>query len=147
MSLHQIDKQKVKVTLKTKITYGPDTESFELITFGTSLYKGADLYLQYTEESEAGSTNTTIKHKSNETILLRNGAFKMRQLFRLQETTNGHYENVYGMFGLLTTTNHISHQWNEQEHEGKLTLHYQLHMQGSEPGQYEMTIIYKNIQE
>ena len=88
MSLHQIDKQKVKVTLKTKITYGPDTESYELITFGTSLYKGSNLYLQYTEESEAGSTNTTIKHKSNETILLRNGAFKMRQLFRLQETTN-----------------------------------------------------------
>ena len=147
MSLHQIDKQKVKVTLKTKITYGPDTESYELITFGTSLYKGSDLYLQYTEESEAGTTNTTIKHKSNETLLLRNGAFKMRQLFRLQETTNGHYENVYGTFGLLTTTNHISHQWNEQEQEGKLTLHYQLHMQGSEPGQYEMTIIYKNIQE
>lgn len=133
------------MTLKTNITYGQDTESYELITFGTSLYKGSDLYLQYTEESEAGITNTTIKHKTNETLLLRNGVFKMRQLFRLQETTNGHYENVYGMFGLLTTTNHILHQWNEIEQEGTLTLRYQLHMQGSEPGQYEMTIIYKNI--
>ncbi len=135
------------MTLKTKITYGPDSESYELITFGTSQYKGSDLYLQYTEESGSGTTNTTIKHKSNETLLLRNGAFKMRQLFRLQETTNGHYENIYGTFGLLTTTNHISHHWNEIEQEGKLTLHYQLHMQGSEPGQYEMTIMYKNIKE
>lgn len=135
------------MTLKTKITYGPDTESYKLTTFGTSLNKGSDLYLQYTEESEAGTTNTTIKHKSDETLLLRSGAFKMRQIFRLQETTNGHYENVYGTFGLLTTTNHISHQWNEIEQEGQLTLRYQLHMQGSEPGQYEMTIIYKNIKE
>ena len=133
------------MTLKTNITYGSDTELYELITFGTSLYKGSDLYLQYTEESEAGKTNTTIKHKSNETLLLRNGVFKMRQLFRLQETTNGHYENVYGLFGLLTTTSDISHQWNEIEQEGTLTLRYQLHMQGSEPGQYEMTIMYKNI--
>ena len=143
MSLHQIDKQKIKVTLKTNITYGSDTESYELITFGTSLYRGSDLYLQYTEENEAGPTNTTIKHKSNETLLLRSGVFKMRQLFRLQETTNGHYENMYGTFGLLTTTNHISHLWDEIEQEGQLTLRYQLHMQGSEPGHYEMTINYK----
>ena len=40
-----------------------------------------------------------LKHKPNETLLLRSGAFKMRQLFRLQETTNGHYESLYGMFG------------------------------------------------
>jgi uncharacterized beta-barrel protein YwiB (DUF1934 family) len=147
LSLHQIDKQKIKVTLQTNITYGADTETYELITFGTSMYKGSDLYLQYTEESEGGTTNTTIKHKANETLLLRNGVFKMRQLFRLQETTNGHYENKYGLFGLLTTTNTISHQWNEQEQEGKLTLRYQLHMQGSEPGQYEVMITYKNMKE
>lgn len=145
MSLHHIDKQKIKVTLQMKISFGSETESYELITFGTSIYKGTDLYLQYTEESEAGTTNTTIKHKPNETLLLRSGAFKMRQLFRLQETTNGHYESLYGMLGLLTTTNHISHQWDDEEQEGTLTLRYQLHMQGSEPGQYEMTILYKNI--
>ena len=100
MSLHHIDKQKIKVTLQMKISFGSDTESYELITFGTSMYKGTDVYLQYTEESEAGTTNTTIKHKPNETLLLRSGAFKMRQLFRLQETTNGHYESLYGMLGL-----------------------------------------------
>ena len=147
MSLHHIDKQKIKVTLQTSITYGAETETYKLITFGTSMYKGPDLYLQYIEESEAGTTNTTIKHKANETLLLRNGVFKMRQLFRLHDTTNGHYENEYGLFGLLTTTNTISHQWNEQEQEGKLILRYQLHVQGSEPGQYEMMITYKTMKE
>lgn len=144
MSLHHIEKQKIKVTLQTKMTFGADTESYELITFGTSIHKGADLYLQYTEESEAGTTKTTIKHKPNETVLLRGGAIQMRQLFRLHETTNGHYESEYGMLGLWTTTEQIKHEWNEQERQGRLTLHYQLHMQGSEPGQYEMTIIYQN---
>ncbi|MDQ7861500.1 DUF1934 family protein [Peribacillus frigoritolerans] len=43
-------------------------------------------------KNETGQTQTTIKHKPDETILLRNGAIKMRQLFRLQEATNGHYE-------------------------------------------------------
>lgn len=135
----------MKVTLKTKITYGSDTETYEFITFGTIMYKDSDLYLQYTEESEAGTTHTTIKHKPNETLLLRSGAFKMRQLFRLHETTNGHYENMYGRFSLLTTTYQISHQWDEQKEEGKLTLNYQFHLQGSEPGQYEMMIQYQNM--
>ncbi|MFB7637459.1 DUF1934 domain-containing protein [Peribacillus butanolivorans] len=143
MSLHDIDKHNIKVTLQTKIRHGSETETYELVTFGTKMYKGSDLYLQYTEENEAGKTQTTIKHKTNDTILLRNGAIKMRQLFRLQEATNGHYESIYGRLGLLTTTKKIHHQWDEQKKEGKLVLHYRLHMQGSEPGQYEMTISYK----
>ena len=80
MTLHDIDKQAIKVTLQTKIKHGSETETYELVTFGTKMYKGADLYLQYKEENEAGQTQTTIKHKPDETILLRNGAIKMRQL-------------------------------------------------------------------
>lgn len=143
MSLHHINKQKVKVTLQTKITFGQDTEAYELITFGTSVYKGDTLYIQYTEENEAGSTNTTIKHKENETLLLRSGVFKMRQVFRLNELTDGYYESIYGRLGTQTKTKVRSYHWDEQAREGKLTLRYTLQMQGSEPGQYEMTISYK----
>ena len=143
MALHDIDKRKIKVTLQTKITYGSDTETYKLVTFGTSMYKGNDLYLQYTEENEAGPIQTTIKHKSDETVLLRNGALKMRQLFRLQEETYGHYESMYGRLSLKTSAKKIKHYWDERKKEGKLILRYTLHMQGSEPGQYEMTISYK----
>ncbi|MFF2853280.1 DUF1934 domain-containing protein [Peribacillus sp. NPDC058002] len=143
MTLHDIDKHAIKVTLQTKIMHGSETETYELVTFGTKMYKGADLYLQYKEENEAGQTQTTIKHKPDETILLRNGDIKMRQLFRLQEATNGHYESIYGRLGLRTTAKKIHHQWDEQTKQGKLVLKYTLHMQGSEPGQYEMTISYK----
>ena len=83
MTLHDIDKHAIKVTLQTKIKHGSETETYELVTFGTKMYKGADLYLQYKEENETGKTQTTIKHKPDETILLRNGAIKMRQLFPL----------------------------------------------------------------
>ena len=138
-----MDKRKIKVTLQTKITFGSNTETYKLVTFGTKMYKGNDLYLQYTEENEAGKVQTTLKHKSDETVLLRNGAVKMRQLFRLQEETNGHYESIYGRLGLKTSAKQITHYWDERKNKGKLFLRYTLHMQGSEPGHYEMTISYK----
>ncbi|MBR8645124.1 DUF1934 domain-containing protein [[Brevibacterium] frigoritolerans] len=122
MTLHDIDKHAIKVTLQTKIKHGSETETYELVTFGTKMYKGADLYLQYKEENETGQTQTTIKHKPDETILLRNGAIKMRQLFRLQEATNGHYESIYGRLGLRTTTKRSIINGMSRPNKGNLSL-------------------------
>ncbi|WP_110928293.1 DUF1934 domain-containing protein [Bacillus massiliglaciei] len=143
MTLQGQEKRNIKVTLHTKITHGRETESYELITFGTLLSKGSDIYIQYREENEAGTVQTTIKHKPHETLLLRSGSVKMRQLFRLQEKTNGQYESVYGILGLTTTATKIDHTWNERLKEGKLSLRYQMHMQGGSPGKYELTISYR----
>lgn len=143
LALHDLEQQSVKVTLKTKITVGSESEAYELITFGTKFQKNSSFYLQYTEESEAGKIQTTVKYKDNEILLLRNGATKMRQLFREGEATNGHYESLYGMLTLLTETKSAKHQWNEKTKEGRFEISYQMQMQGAEPGQYEMTLIYK----
>ncbi|KMY51990.1 hypothetical protein AC625_22715 [Peribacillus loiseleuriae] len=143
LALQDLEKQSVKVTLKTKITVGSESEAYELITFGTKFQKNSSFYLQYAEESEAGKIQTTVKNKDNEILLLRNGAVKMRQLFREGETTNGHYESMYGMLPLLTKTKSAHHQWNDMTKEGRFDISYRMQMQGAEPGQYELTLTYK----
>ncbi|WP_419882424.1 DUF1934 domain-containing protein [Peribacillus sp. B-H-3] len=143
MTLQDSGKKNIKVTLQTKIRNGSGTESYELITFGTMFFKAGSLYLQYGEENEYGKTQTTIKYKGHEALLLRNGAVKMRQSFVPEETVHGHYESVYGTLGMITHTNSLEYQWNEDEKEGKLVLNYELTMQGSEKGYYEMTIAFR----
>lgn len=136
-------KQAIKITLQTKITFGGESEAYEFIAFGTRTYKGDTLYIQYTEESEAGKINTTIKHKEDETLLLRSGATKMRQVFRLNTITEGYYESIYGQLLTETKTMERGYEWDEAGKEGKLTVHYQMQMQGSEPGKYELLISFK----
>ena len=143
MSLHENKQLKIKVVLQTKITHEGVTENYEVKTSGLKFRKGSALYFQYAEKTEAGDTQTTIKYKEYETLLLRNGAVKMRQLFRPSEITNGHYESIYGTLPMRTHTESIEHLWNENTNEGALRLRYSLDVQGGEPGQYELNLNYK----
>ncbi|PLT35903.1 DUF1934 domain-containing protein [Bacillus sp. V5-8f] len=143
MSLQETDKQKVKVMLRTTIRNDGETESYELTTFGTKFSKGNALYLQYTEEDENGKTQTTVKYKDPEALIMRGGAVKMRQVFNPGETLNGHYESMYGSMPIQTKTESISHVWTEEKREGMFVFRYELFMQGDLLGQYEMAIAYK----
>ncbi|WP_409303276.1 DUF1934 domain-containing protein [Peribacillus sp. SCS-155] len=143
MSLQDTEKLKVKVTLQTTIQNGKEKESYELVTSGTVLIKKNDIYLQYTEETEAGKTNTTIKYKNAEALLMRGGAVKMRQLFRPGGITRGHYESLYGTLPMVTKTKSIHHVFFDEQNEGEFTFHYELIMQEESLGHYIMVIKYK----
>ena len=143
MSLQDINKQAITVRVQTKITFGKDTERHSIRSSGWKFSKGGSQFLQFIEENEAGRIQTTIKCKDDETLLLRNGAVKMRQLFRTPGTTHGHYESIYGTLELLTRTDSIEHLWDEETGEGSLKLVYMMQMQGAEPGRYEMIVSYK----
>jgi uncharacterized beta-barrel protein YwiB (DUF1934 family) len=143
LSLLDNVKQNVKVMLRTKINNGTEADTYELITFGTKFTKGTAVYLQYTEEDENGKTQTTIKYKEQEALLMRGGAVNMRQVFSPSVATNGHYESKYGTMPMRTKTKSVSHEWNEEKREGRFVFDYELFMQGSLLGQYEMEIAYK----
>lgn len=143
MSLQDINKHAITVRVQTKITFGKDTERHSIKSSGWKFSKGGSQYVQFIEENEAGSIQTTIKCKNDEILLLRNGAVKMRQLFRTMETTNGHYESIYGALELLTRTDSIEHLWDEKTGAGSLKLVYMMQMQGADPGRYEMIVSYK----
>jgi uncharacterized beta-barrel protein YwiB (DUF1934 family) len=143
LDIQNTEKQKVNVILHTKIRNGGETDTFEIVTSGTKFTKGNALYLQYSEESENGIVQTTIKYKEAEALLMRSGSVNMRQVFNLAEITNGHYESQYGTMPMQTRTKLVSHIWNQERREGKFLFDYDLFMQGNLLGQYEMTIAYK----
>jgi uncharacterized beta-barrel protein YwiB (DUF1934 family) len=143
LSFKDNKKQNVKVTLRTTIDNGSETESHELITFGTKFTKGNDFYLQYSEDGETGKTQTTIKYKDVEALLMRGGAVKMRQLFRPGEMTNGHYESQYGMMPMVTKAISIQHHQTIDADSGQIIFNYELYMQGDSLGRYEMVVAYK----
>ncbi|RFU62364.1 DUF1934 domain-containing protein [Peribacillus glennii] len=143
MSQQETEKQKVKVKLRTTIRNGAETETYEFTTFGMKFTKGNALYLQYTEEDENGKTQTTVKYKEPEALIMRGGAVKMRQVFNPGETMNGHYESRYGSMPMQTKTESVHHVWAEEKHEGMFVFRYELFMQGDLLGQYEMAIAYK----
>lgn len=143
MSQQETEKQNVKVMLRTTIKNGTETDTYELITFGTKFNKGNALYLQYTEEDENGKTQTTVKYKEPEALLMRGGAVKMRQVFVPGEAMNGHYESMYGSMPMQTRTQAVRHEWEEEIREGRFVFRYELYMQGDLLGQYEMEIAYR----
>jgi uncharacterized beta-barrel protein YwiB (DUF1934 family) len=133
----------VKIHLKTNITIGDDSDSFELVSFGRYYEKGDAFFLKYDEVQEEGTTHTIVKVTNEQALILRSGAVKMRMLFNEEEEMSGSYESELGTLLLTTKTKKLSHTKNLAKTEGDFNLSYELIMQGSSVGDYEMSINFK----
>jgi uncharacterized beta-barrel protein YwiB (DUF1934 family) len=133
----------VKIHLKTNITIGDDSDSFELVSFGQYYEKGDAFFLKYDEVQEEGTIHTIVKITDTQALILRSGAVKMRMVFNEEEEMNGSYESELGALMLTTKTKKLSHTKNLTKTEGDFNLSYELNMQGSPVGDYEMSINFK----
>ena len=133
----------VKIHLKTDITVGKESDSFELVSFGRYYEKGDAVFLKYDEVQEDGTTHTIVKITDGQALILRSGAVKMRMAFNESEELNGSYESQLGTLMLTTKTKKLSHIQKDSALEGEFNLSYKLIMQGSAVGDYNMTITYK----
>nr|WP_064091973.1 DUF1934 domain-containing protein [Rossellomorea aquimaris] len=133
----------VKIHLKTNITIGDESDSFELVSFGRYYEKGNAVFLKYDEVQEEGTTHTIVKITDRQALILRSGAVKMRMAFNELEEQNGSYESQLGTLMLTTKTKNVSHTQVDSKVEGDFNLSYELNMQGSPVGDYEMSINYK----
>jgi uncharacterized beta-barrel protein YwiB (DUF1934 family) len=133
----------VKIHLKTNITIGDDSDSFELVSFGRYYEKGEAFFLKYDEVQEEGTIHTIVKVTDEQALILRSGAVKMRMLFNEEEEMSGSYESELGTLLLTTKTKKLSHTKNLDKTEGDFNLSYELMMQGSSVGDYEMSINFK----
>ncbi|MGX1262475.1 uncharacterized beta-barrel protein YwiB (DUF1934 family) [Rossellomorea marisflavi] len=138
-----IDSTPVKIHLKTKITIGEESDSYELISFGRYYEKAGAVFLKYDEVQEEGTTNTIVKLTERQALILRSGAVKMRMAFNEDEEQNGSYESQLGTLLLTTKTHSLSHTQMDTSLEGDFNLTYQLKMQGNPVGEYIMSIHYK----
>ncbi len=133
----------VKIHLKTTITVGEESDAFELVSFGRYYEKGDAFFLKYDEVQEEGTIHTIVKVTDTQALILRSGAVKMRMVFNEEEEMNGSYESELGTLLLTTKTKKLSHTKNLSKTEGDFNLSYELIMQGSPVGDYEMSINFK----
>ncbi|WP_059352039.1 DUF1934 domain-containing protein [Bacillus coahuilensis] len=132
----------VRVDLSTTITQGEENETISFTTFGRYYEKAGSAYLRYDEVLEEGTVKTTVKLSNEQGLILRGGAVKMRLAFNREDRMNGSYESPHGTFLLQTHTKELSHT-ETAEGEGTLRIRYELRMQGSSVGNYDMKITYK----
>lgn len=138
------EQTEVKIHLKTRIQHGDEKDSFELISIGRYYEKEDSFFLKYDEVQEEGTIHTIFKMKRDEeALILRSGAVKMRMVFKEDEEHTGSYESQLGTLMITTKTSKLTHTANRTKNDGEINLSYQLYMQGSPVGKYEMDISYK----
>ncbi|MGM0843475.1 MAG: DUF1934 domain-containing protein [Bacillota bacterium] len=138
------EQTEVKIHLKTRIQHGGEIDSFELFSDGRYYEKGDSFFLKYDEIQEEGTIHTILKiKKDEEALILRSGAVKMRMVFKENEELVGSYESQLGTLMITTKTSKLTHTADKAGNNGEINLSYQLFMQGSPVGEYEMNISYK----
>ena len=143
MALTEDIQTPVKIHLVTKVRQEGEEEAFELVVFGRHYQKGDTVYLKYDEVQEEGTIHTVVKITGEEALIMRTGAIKMRLRFRLSEEMGGSHDSPFGSLHLSTRTQRMIHRQSEHTCEGRFSLLYDLSMQGSPAGHYEMQIDYK----
>ncbi|WP_187118987.1 DUF1934 domain-containing protein [Bacillus marasmi] len=137
----------VKLYIKTVIYHPESTEpeKYELIVFGQYQRTATASYLRYQEVLEAGTVNTTVKiaHNDREMMILRNGAIKMRMVFRPNTPVSGTYHAPHGYMEIVTEAKSFAHEHNNNTNEGTIKLKYDLSMQETLAGTYNLEIKYK----
>lgn len=136
----------VKIHLKTTIDHGDEVETYELTLFGEYYQKAHSAFLKYEELLQEGAIQTIVKVAEQEALILRSGSIKMRLSFDLEDEKAGSYEGEYGTLLLTTKTMSLENRKNESERlSGQFILKYDLKMQGSTVGTYEMVLDYKEV--
>ncbi|WHY81673.1 DUF1934 domain-containing protein [Siminovitchia fortis] len=133
----------VKIHLTTNICLDGEEETFEMILFGQYYRKNNAVFLKYDEVQEEGTVHTLVKVDDEEATIFRKGIINMRMKFRLNEQKDGSHASEYGSLLLSTDTNKLAHHEYDDKCEGKINLGYDLYMQGTHAGKYDMEIQYR----
>ena len=128
----------VKIHVKTTID---QQETFELTVFGRYFQKGNADFLQYEEMIEEGSVRTIVKMTSDEALILRGGALKMRLPLQLNRTLNGSYELPFGEFSTQTRARQMDYSY--ENGKGHFDILYDFSMDGSPAGTYHLEIAFQ----
>lgn len=111
-------------------------EMIEQTYYGKWTQKVDSWILMYKEDVEgAGGVMTTVKSYDQGAIIIRTGAIRMRQEFRLGRWTEGKYDGPFGSMLMKTKTERL------QVADGRFLLHYRLKLNGEDLGRYELEIL------
>lgn len=138
----RVDTEKsVKIKVKTTIWNDGEKETSELTTFGRYYEKGKSIFLQYEEFLEEGSVKSIVKVSEQEALILRSGAINMRMVFVTNKSLAGRYDTPYGTMGIETRTKRLAYK--KEASFGTVEIFYELHMQGSLAGTYQLELSFE----
>lgn len=138
--------KKVKIKLvSTILPIGGERETFEMWLEGTVLEKGGHHYLRYEEVQTDDTIRTVIKLAEQDTVILRNGAVKMRMPLNVEQSELGHYESMYGSMPIETKTHQLTIE-KLANGVGRFMTQYDLAVAGNSVGNYKLEIQFTEVQ-
>ncbi|WP_427109369.1 DUF1934 domain-containing protein [Lysinibacillus xylanilyticus] len=120
------------------------SEGYEMLLTGQLLEKAGSIYLKYEEVQEDKTIRTTMKLGSEQALIMRNGAVKMRLPLNIIEQQMGHYESEFGSMPLVIDTKEM--MFTKQAVSGDFHVQYDLLMGGQSVGNYTLDITFTEVQ-
>ena len=76
-------------------------------------------------------------------LIIRSGAVKMKQLYKIGTETSGSYDSIHGTLDLTTRTNKLEHTVHPETNEETFHVSYNLFLQHENVGNYSLTLTVK----
>ncbi|MFJ7982766.1 DUF1934 domain-containing protein [Lysinibacillus xylanilyticus] len=138
-------RSQVNIKLISKICpIDGESEGYEMLLTGQLLEKAGSIYLKYEEVQEDKTIRTTMKLGSEQALIMRNGAVKMRLPLNIIEQQIGHYESDFGSMPLVIDTKEMT--FTKQAISGDFHVQYDLLMGGQSVGNYTLDITFTEVQ-
>lgn len=138
-------RSQVNIKLISKIRpIDGESEGYEMLLTGQLLEKAGNIYLKYEEVQEDKTIRTTMKLGSEQALIMRNGAVKMRLPLNIIEQQMGHYESEFGSMPLVIDTKEM--MFTKQAVSGDFHVQYDLLMGGQSVGNYTLDITFTEVQ-
>ncbi|CAM3137142.1 DUF1934 domain-containing protein [Filibacter tadaridae] len=136
-------RKNVTIRLHSTIRHpGQDEETHDLLAIGELIEKAGTAYLKFEEEQNGDKVRTTVKLSAENALIMRNGAVTMRLPFHPSEVKAGNFGSGPAAFNLVVKTHRLEYKEEVNGSEGRFSVNYALHADGSLLGEHELTITY-----
>ncbi|RSL30472.1 DUF1934 family protein [Salibacterium salarium] len=134
-------KTPVDVKMTTNIQQQGEKDQVNLQAKGDVYQKNNYTYVNFKEDlDDIGQVSTVLKIGERELTVIRSGPVSMRQRYLSGERTEGTYETPYGKLITEAETDQVAVMWSDSGSTGRIQFGYDLTLQGSVAGRYDVTI-------
>lgn len=142
-----MEETKIKIKLNSTILpIDGEKETYEMWLDGSLVKNSGKTYLRYVEQLEDKEIRTTVKVGNEQAFILRGGGVKMRLPFNVIQEEIGEYETQFGSLPIITKTQHLSYDFEEESMSGNFNVQYDLVISGQSVGKYRLEIQYSEVQ-
>lgn len=135
----------VKITIETTINDGGEDNRFELTLFGSLAKRNGSIFVRYTEMTEQGELKVLVKYDGEKVEATRKGHMTIKQIFEPEKTTFAIMKTPIGELDVLTSTDKVCCNEDEQTGMVQLDFDYKLFVNDGLVGNYHLKISTEEI--